>query len=940
METDGLSTLQLLLFIVAAPALLVLIVVGLVLLLRRQTQNTVDKIGERIQGFDHRISEIAKFLRSYTSIDKEPYSTQLDELQTEAAGLHTQVQAFLHACQGFEEATRQAGDNRFQEIINAPVNGVRQWRQASSLLAESKTIDSQLSAAEEHMQRIYELPIELAQQCIQAEKDAAELFKAVQDLQQKGAYGAALNLINSQVPQIKRGLEEIPETFYHVDADTLLAVNNRKPTIRVFEVLSSVRPALARYLPQVREWNAAYDRASAEYNQLKVAGANLRQVMSKPPAGLETTALEERLDQIAQLAADLNQRLAQPEVEDLKPLAREISQVRRVIEDTEKQFSQAAQQVDLLSRVLGELQVGLDKLAAQMGDLERIGAYPLAWDESNGLIKDQRKRLAALGPAGQPRTPEQVAQHLKDAEQLRARYKTHADAFPKTAEQHRALITLLEGPELREGAAYLRKAREMLNQAAVYDPHNYSKTDSIQTMPGDLEDLLKFHEDLVPTDRAAPIRESELSVRLQDTKLLADQHKHLRPRIESVQKRLAKIQELEKSCKAALTEAFGALDRMEVLAENNDLLYQSARQEIDRLKEEIQQLGSELNNRQQGEVEKKTHKINAQIEKVIRALNGWLAHLNGSIATLGSQMNGRLSQVDAIAALDDTLIADTRELLARDEYVSAIYGSRGSRVEGSAQTGALRSITARVAERGGMLPRQQVPLNELDVIAEIKRKNDLWLTLESVSRALNERTDSLLEAQEDMVKARSAAHEALAEVARRIPERRAWPPNNQTPLTEAQFLHPIDSKRDALKKQPRRVDAAIYELGHLTQQYSQAAEHARQRLDRVTQDEERIQDLEERIGEIKQRWQAHGQANPANAVMREGIQQVVSQADSKLAYIKQQYMRGVLSYEQVIRSLQLLYDELYASRVSIDDKNDIGLNQTHALDPKRPINQH
>jgi chromosome segregation ATPase len=627
-------------------------------------------------------------------------------------------------------------------------------------------------------------------------------------------------------------------------------------------------------------------------------------------------------------------------VEDLKPLAREISQLRRVIQDTEKQFSHASQQVSALAQTLDELRGDLEKLASQMFELERGGVFPLSWDESSGLVNDLRKRLEAIGPVQQPRTPEQVAQHLKELERIRAGHKTHAGAFPKFAEQHRALVALLESPDIKDGSAWLRKASEMLKQAAVYDQRNWPRQDSVQNLPAELDDLSKFHEDLVPADRTAPIRESELSVRLQDTRLLADQHKHLRPRVENVQKRLAKMQALEKECKEQLTASFTALERVALLAENNDLLYEAANQEIERLSEEIRQLGNELNARAQGEIDKKAQKISAQVEKVNRALNGWLSRLNTAIAELGSQMNGLLSRLDAIAMLDDAIVSDTRDLLSRDEYVSAIYGSRGAgRPDGSPrQTGGLRGVAAKVAERGAMLQRQPV-LNDLEITAEIKRKNDLWLTLDAVARALSERIETLLAAQEEAAKARSSAQEMLAEVAKRVPERRAWPPTNQTPLTEAQVLRPIDGKRDAFKKQPRRIDAVILELGRLAQQYQNVAEHARQVLDRATQDEERVQDLEEQIGEIKQRWQAHGQSNPGNPVMREGIQQIISQTDSKLAYIKQQYMRGSLSYEQVIRNLQLLYDELFSSRVSVDDKNDIGLNETQSHASKRTANQ-
>ena len=60
---------------------------------------------------------------------------------------------------------------------------------------------------------------------------------------------------------------------------------------------------------------------------------------------------------------------------------------------------------------------------------------------------------------------------------------------------------------------------------------------------------------------------------------------------------------------------------------------------------------------------------------------------------------------------------------------------------------------------------------------------------------------------------------------------------------------------------------------------------------------------------------------------------------TKLAFIKQQFMRGSISYEQVIHNLQLLYDELFSARVSVDDKNDIGLNESHSTNGKRAVNQ-
>ena len=91
----------------------------------------------------------------------------------------------------------------------------------------------------------------------------------------------------------------------------------------------------------------------------------LRQAIAAAPEGLVVTALQERLDQIAQLAADISQRMTQPEAEDLKSLSREVTQLRKVIHDPEQQFTRASQQVGTLSKAITELNTEIELLAGR-----------------------------------------------------------------------------------------------------------------------------------------------------------------------------------------------------------------------------------------------------------------------------------------------------------------------------------------------------------------------------------------------------------------------------------------------------------------------------------------------------------------------------------------------------------------------------------------------
>ena len=169
----------------------------------------------------------------------------------------------------------------------------------------------------------------------------------------------------------------------------------------------------------------------------------------------------------------------------------------------------------------------------------------------------------------------------------------------------------------------------------------------------------------------------------------------------------------------------------------------------------------------------------------------------------------------------------------------------------------------------------------------------------------------------------------MAEITKRVPRKRTWPPNNQPPFDETLVLGHADDRWKSMKNSlPRSIDTAILEVGRLTQQYRLAIERAEQALNRIEQDEERVHELEEEIKELKQRWQAQQQADPNNALIREGVSHLMNKADERMSFIRQQYIRGAISYEETLHNLRLLNDELYSARIPVDEQNDIGLNET------------
>lgn len=914
METGGLSVYAIVIWILSAPIILILVGYGLVLLFRKKSQETVMELGERIERCDDRLGGMHHFLEEYAGINQEPYSTHLNTLKSEITELQRQLESILEASHAFEHEINTPLPKDLLQIINAPYHWFRRWRQAVSLQKACSVFEERLSTADEHVEEINELPWAVAQECRQVDKSLNEICETGLALQNQGVRGEALLSVLQDVQPLQREMDGILPILFEGEQEAVLAAASEDDTIRAFAVVKKARPVIERCLPLAREWDTHFKKATGEYNELKQAGAHLRQAVSSPPPGLVITALQAKLDHISQLAADLNRRLTQPEADTLKSLSREVVQLRRVIQDTERQLEQSRQQAGELSMVIDTLKGGLDNLANQMAILEHSTPFPLAWNRSSPLMQDLNRRLQALGPAQQPRTPEQVTQQLKAAGEIQAGFQAINEQYPRVAEQYRALMALLESAEIEGGSAWLHKTREVLTQVALYDPRNWPKQDAIAALPDDIEELAVLQGQMLLADPSTQIQETDLEQRLAETQRLAALHKSLRPRIERVSQRLDKVRAWESEGKDLLTAASNAMHLVARLTGTNELLFDISGKEFDRLGDELEQANAELSSAAQGEMEKKVQKISALSEKINRALNSWLAQLNAAVAEQGKTINDQLIQLDSAGNLDEPHVIEAHNLLTRDEYLSSLHapGTGGA-------AGRLRDA---------VLPRQTV-LNNLDVTAEIKRKNDFWLVMTATRKAMEERTGSLLTAYQETIQARSEAREQIKETARRAPHKAAWPPNSQSALEESAVIGPIDQRWESLKNGvPRRIDAAILELGRLAQQYRLASEQASQVLRRIEQDEERIKDLEESVNQLKQRWQTHAQADPGNQVIQEGVRHLMSKAEERLTYIRQQYMRGQLSYEMALHNLRLLNDELFAARVPIDEQNDIGLNET------------
>jgi predicted nucleic acid-binding Zn-ribbon protein len=906
MDTTGPSALEIILWVLLANALLLLTAYGLVAWWRKRTQDSVVYIGEEMQDYAGRIGEVLAFLQEFESTTAEPYVSQIIELKQEVEDVSQQAIQLQAENQALYAEMSAASTNKLQGIINAPYHWFLHWRRSETLRQHSKVVNERLSTAEGQVKHIYELPWEIASKAREIERQIVEMARLSQELRQKGLRGKPLFAALSQVPALQATLKSVPGTFIHANQEDLLAAASLEDTINTFNAVRQLQPDIDKWLPPLREWGQAYKKAMEEHTATQQAISSLRQSLAHPPGGLQGNPLSTRLDIVAAQSNGLAARLAQPEVDQLKSLQREATRLRRLLEDAGQQFSRAVQQASELGQALTALVTGIDSLSTQMASLEKHPAFPLVWDESGNALSALRVRMTEIGPPNRPRTPEEIKALLDESAQMKARQNELSAHFPKASEQHAALVSLLESADLKGGASWVRKTRELVAQAVPYDPKNWPKQDTLTSLQSELDNLAALQERLVPADRPAQVKESSLAERLKETQQLASQHKALHPRVESLRARLEKIQALEAEGKEKLTSAWNALERVAILAESNNLLREMAADEIKRLSEELKNTAKEMNEQGQGLIEKKLQRVQSETASVSQAMNGWLASVSSEITSLVRQLNDRLIELDGITGLEDGAIKEARSLLARDDVRS--------------------EHTIRRMPTG---PLGRKTLSEQDASVALKRKNDLLVTMQSALQALTAVSEPLLVTYKEAVTERNQALERLAELAERFPQRRAWPPINQTPIPDEQGLPALDERWEALKKQRHAADAALGELRRLQQQYHQLADRAGQVLDRIAQDQERITEVEDKIEDLQQAWQLMAQSTPDNLLLIQGVQQLLSKTDSQLAFIRQQYMRGALDYGTALRSLQLLNDEIFTARVPVDEQSDTGLVTQH-----------
>jgi DNA repair exonuclease SbcCD ATPase subunit len=862
---------------------------------RGRTQQDLKHNRSETRGFQNRLRQILITIQSYQNDGGEPYAAHLVELQDQADEINARLADLERRNVASQEGMRQLAANRWQATVGAPFFWYQLQRSVRGMASDRKEIATALEQAEGLQTSLERLAWEVAKRARQVGELQLRVDALLEQIQARGVQGEAIQSAASQAGQSRTELAQVPAAFYKADEDALLQQADQASVIQVHSRLEKALPVLENLLGQLHTWEHQQSEAAAKVALMRQSLQSSGQALAETLPGLDLSEMQSQLDQLQATAGDLHNSLDGLKVEHLPTVASEATRVHKAAQDIEARSKVARQQLAELGDLLAELNGGLKQTSTQLAALGTHSVRPLIWAQSRAQLTELSGQAKRVGPASQARTPEKLAQDVEAARRLSQQQKELYQHTLEVATQHEELVTLLASPGLNQGAVFRQQVQSLLAKVQEYSTENWARGDGVNRLS---EELRYFDEGLqtVTKDLQEPVAETEIGTRLDEARQLEQFQARLRERVERIQKRLGEIQQMEQQAQDQSAAVRAALNQAALLVSSNPFLEGVATGELGRLQKSLEQVENELENRQQGVVEKKAHNVEVLVGRVEQAAQGWLDRLNKEIDGLKGTLARQVSELQGIAALEEQPVAEAQRLLSSPQS----FGASGF---------------------GG------TSLKRLDaIILELRRRSEYWQACKAGANALQDIAGPLLEAYQSAGQERQAARQLFSELTDWLRSSRGWPPVSVDLEVERQELDRLEGQWNGLRQQQARAIQLVKQYTGLEGAYRSLSERAQLAGERAADERQKVEGLDNEIDEMVQAWEQLRQTYRENQVTASEIRRLLGDVDNERNQLKRQARQQIGSYDQILQGLQSLNRRLRLAQVSIDENHVIDVN--------------
>lgn len=868
---------------------------------RRQQSRFVARaahLERRLLNIEATGAGLSRESRAYAVTDPEPYGPIVAELQQVLAGIR----------QSYDDQTRQLA-GLYQNVPDSPrswpgrlVFGAwteprhwrRRYRAAAALWQATQASRAGLDRAARLLHRLQRLPLETARRSRELYGVGEELAQLVQTLYGAGLGGQALDIAADHSAHLADRLKSLPVYFFHGDETRVLEQADKESTIRAWQTLAQVEPALRQYRERFQHWHKVYQYLEQQLQIMRQAASTAQERLNQAPPEVDISQYLVELEQARTEADELAARRQTLTVEILDELTARVLGVIDILNWLINQADRVAaglQQLQSLTILSAGLLV---QIRARMGETARAEAYPLSWTEWEEELAHLARLKEDIGPMDRRRTPAELERCLTAAEQWHRQIEALQATVNEILVQRDQLILLLQRPELAEEPDWLTQAGQLQRQISRYGAKNWPSGDNVTRIWDYARRLANQAQDLIPID-GEPLPAGQMSQTLKRTQLLLGEIESFQVRLRHTGEALASLQQQEREANVKLGEALQAVKLLAKHLRQAGLLrspaLQKRRKQLDKLQQEGHKLISGQGKRKAWTVAEREERIAGWTKSCLEELQGVHQELGSELASLRQKLDQELKALQAMAPLDrEGSVRTARQLLE-----SEIMPPAGPFIHSA------RSQVELVAEQIKIL------LSRTEIF-----RQSLQLVQDQVSERLLPRYHKLNGLQQEV--------RAMIEKVERVENEAVWPPVACDLKPIHQLLLQAEQEQARLLQSGYTVRDVASGLETAVKYYENARDRAREMLADLREERSRLDDTLNRIEQWQRRLELYRAHHQEDRDLVKAINERLNLMADKSAAARKPH----LSPEQVRRLLEDL--EQAASqdlRVRRDGKNEV-----------------
>ena len=824
----------------------------------------------------------------YRSEEREPYRKRAKVLDGQLKNLNEQLETQSERLHAAHQQMERQPDNIFQALFGAVFVWYGMRKELGESNAAGKAIDDSLILAGQTLASLDALVSQMAEESRLGLDSLEKIVRRSDLLSEWKAQGSGLEKFDERLDRLHAAFALLPEGFISGNPQAL-EVLDRNAVIQAYETIIGTRPVLQELAQLSHHWLSLLRKMEEVIDPTgkKLEAMSLEMGRSSQ---IDLSGLSGKIMESIQVYETIVRKLDRPDVDTLEGLYNQAVELQGKVTDLDHQYRQTLKQYSGLSRVYTATYNGLEHLDQDLTNLEAAEKYPIRWEMTRHKAGVLRKRLAEVGALESARLPEKVQQ---DSEILTDISRQIDQLIQKTAQlrhQHDRFVQGMQDEMVQTGEKWVEETRQLATKVSHFDPVNFSPEDQAESLLTDLDSLLiKQRKHYLPSS-TTPIGEGQIEERLQQLETLLDEHRLLRARVKRTSEQVAWLGVQESDLKTRAVALGEWLAACRIMLEREKIIRRTSEGDLAALASQAQQVEAAIENINEGAIQDKIKLVEALEGDAGKAARRWLKFLSDGLSDMQASLVKTLGYLDDVAQIDDISVEQARKLI---EPGMAFGAQPVQDLEGQK--------------------------NMLD------RLTQTWAAGLLTYRAVEEVEGLVSAAVDSAEERRLSCLEILQEAEKVIPAQPGWPPVAQSLQQVKQEWAKIEASWDVLVERNISVGWLVKELGGIEREVQKLEGEISRIRFQADQEIQKVREKEAELASLIEGWRAIQMRYSQNPGIKRVIDLEIETTEQGKKSIEQRFRRGILSYDQAVKSLELLCQQTAEKSIELGDGSRINL---------------